>query len=228
VRAEEGCVLSSKQLVKKGAFIGDGPVKYRLDAPIAGDATTLTLQIDYADVPVPKFYYLADYVHVKSLDSSVLLVFGKWDDLEAKDKLRTKLEIYFPGVSFVNHLWGTSRDFHVALRAAVSKFGFEPNEPSPLSIRAEKAQTITSNIVLMALSGFDSLIDFYYLSPRELFTKASRGRPNIELEPLARVILPPPMLLGFLNSCESIAQSLSERFLLNEKEEEAHDNLESN
>ena len=209
--------MPSKQLTKKGEFIGDGPVKYSIDTPMAGHSTTLTLQIDYAEVPVPKFYYLADYFHVKSVDSSVLLVFGKWEDLEAKEKLRTKLEIYFPSIPFVTHLWGTSRDFHVTLRTAVSKFNFEPSEPSPLSIKAEKAQTITSNIVLMAMSGFDSLIDFYYLAPRELFTKATRGRPNIELEPLARVILPPPMLLGFLNSCEGIAESLSERFLLNKK-----------
>jgi len=213
-----------------GEFIGDGAVSYRLmeKPPGESDSITLQLQIDYAEVPVPKFYYVADYFHVKNLNSSVLLLFGKLDDLETKGKLRTKLEISFPGIPFVTHLWKTSREFHGTLRTAVSRYKFEPEKPGPLIIETDKAQTISSNIVLMAMSGFDSLIDFYYLSPRELFTKAKRGRANIELEPLARVILSPPMLLGFLDTCEGIVESLSERFLLNEKEDDKHDNLESN
>jgi hypothetical protein len=79
----------------------------------------------------------------------------------------------------------------------------------------------------MALSGFDSLIDFYYLSPRELSVKATKGRKNIELEPLARVILSPPMLLGFLNLCEEIVESLSSTFSIDERDEVEHGSLES-
>jgi hypothetical protein len=218
--------LSTK--VAKSTFIGGGPVRYRLETSATPGAPSLiTLEVEYADVVVPTFYYVADHFRVQNLDSSVLLVFGKLENLEKRDRLRTKLEIYFSGMPFVTQLWKNSRDFHKTLRGVVGRYQFEPESPGPASIETDKTQTINSNNVLMALSGFDSLIDFYYLSPREISVKAAKRRPNIELEPLARVILPPPMLLGLLDACEGIAESLSARFSIDEREEVEHGSLES-
>ena len=63
----------------------------------------------------------------------------------------------------------------------------------------------------MCLSAGDSLLDFYYISPRDMYFKPRQNR-DIELLPLARVIVDPPMLLGFLDECGKIAPPLVEKF----------------
>ena len=191
----------------RSEFIGNGPVQYRIDGP-AETPTSICLQVDYADAPAPTDYYVADYFYVENAGPNVLMVFGK---MEGSDKLRTKLEVFFPASHFVNQLWKSSRDFHQSMRDYVAKFDYQPGTPGQRGLVAEKSQTLHSNNVFMAISGGDSMMDFYYISPREMYYRPRRKQ-AINLEPLARVIISPPLLLGFLNECDGVAESLSKKF----------------
>jgi hypothetical protein len=191
----------------KTEFVGTGPVQYQLEGPIEAPAR-IQLKVDYADAPVPRDYYVADYFYVENRDPSVLFVFGK---LDGERKLRTRLEVFFPAMFFVNQLLNSSKKFHESVREYVDRFKYEATKPGDKGLTSEKAQTLHSNNVLMVLSGGDSVMDFYYISPRDIYFKP-RNKRNIELEPLARVIIDPPMLLGFLDECNRIAPPLISKF----------------
>lgn len=207
----------------KNQFVGHGPVQYAIGDSASNKGDVIAVKVDWAEAPVPQHYFVCDYFYVLNLDASVLLAFGKLDNIKKKDKLRTKLEINFPSFSFVHQLWNTSREFHKKIAKLVEDRGFNVPDAGDPNIAAEKVQTIHSNNSLMVLSGEESTVDFYYLSPRDLYFK-TRKKKDLELEPLARIILNPPLLLSFLNSCESIAESLAPKY---ENDGVDHEGLES-
>ena len=151
----------------------------------------------------------------------MLLVFGKLDSPGGKERLRTKLEIYFPSDLFVAQLWKSSRRFHEELRDEISRLGFEIPAPGSLEMDTpDKVQTIQANNVLMARTGMETVLDFYSISPKEIVFRARQKKP-IGVEPLARIIfvgLPP--LVGFLNECDSVAKVLVSRFPVETEQEE--------
>ncbi len=192
----------------KGTFVGNGPVKYKVEATPDSDYSRVLVHIDYTDAPLPQHYYVADFFSVTSLGSTVLLTFGKFDNIKKREKLRSKVEIYFPSVAFVRQFWTTSRDLHKTLRRWVAAHPFELAESSNTADEtAEKIQTLQSNNVMMVLSSGETVLDFYYMSPRELFLKTKKNK-EVELEPLVRILVEPQMLLGFLDECEPIAEFL--------------------
>ncbi len=205
------------KLTKRGEVHGTGPVRYRLtgtpDNPIS-----VSIAIDYSEAPVPEHYYVADYFYVENLDPQILLVFGKFDRPQ-QDRLRNKLEIYFSSMLFVRQLWKSTRVFHKGLRDFVEKYKYAAVTPGARTVVAEKAQTIHSNNVLMVHSGGECMMDFFYLSPRDVSLKVQKKR-NLELEPQVRVIIPPTLLLGFLDACEPIVQSLAPKFAGEEEDNE--------
>jgi hypothetical protein len=204
----------------RSEFVGSGPVQYRLEGPIEAP-TKIEVRVDYTDAQTPRDYYVADYFYVENLDPTVLFVFGKRDS--RTNKLRTKLEVFFPAMFFVNQLMASVKQFHEVLRGYVGQYGYDASKPGEKGLEADKTQTLHSNNVLAVLSGGDSLMDFYYLSPREMYYKP-RNKREVELEPLARVIIDPPMLLGFLDECARISGPLVEKF----QEAKHEHSLESN
>ena len=171
-------------------------------------------QVDYSAAPVPDHFYVADYFEVHNLDPEVLFIFGKRVDPGAEE-LRNKLEIYFPSQHFVTQLWRSSRDFHKALRDWTEQFHLDTNEMPSIKTPGAIAKTLHANNVLMVLAGGECLIDFFYLSPRDVSLKAPRGE-EIDLMPLVRVILAPNLLLNLLNSAEPIANSLNVKYGMKE------------
>ncbi len=197
------------KLAKRTDFVGTGPVRYRLEGPPEAP-TSASIAVDYSEAPVPEHYYVADYFEVANLDPQVLFIFGKLNH-PRQDQLRNKLEIYFPAIFFVQQLWKSSREFHQTLRTFVQQHGYKRADAGALAGTTEKVQTQHSNNVLIALSGGECMMDFFYLSPRDV-TINIRKRQNIHLEALVRVISPPTVLLGFLDACEPIADALVPKF----------------
>lgn len=191
--------------------LGSGPVRYRLiggkDAP-----TGLYLAVDYTNAPIPQHYYVADYVYLSNLDPQLLLVFGKKESSDSLEgKLRNKIEVFFPAPFFFTQLWKSSRDFHKSLRRFVEECGYEIPAISSKDVSAEKVQTFHSNNVFMAHGGGEALLDFFYMSPRDMYLKPRKSE-NIDLEALVRVIMAPNLLLSLLNACEPIAQELTRKY----------------
>jgi hypothetical protein len=179
----------------------------------------LTLGVAYDEAPVPEHYYVADYYQVIAGDFSVLLIFGKLDHPKV-DRLRNKVEIYFPVENFVRQLWSSSRQFQASLAKYVADNKAAPVKPGNVSAETDKVQTLQSNNALMVQATGDCIIDFFYISPKDLWLKPIKSEP-IGMEALVRVMVTASVMLGFLHECDGAAQELVEKLGINMEEPDA-------
>jgi len=208
------------KLAKRHEFIGSGPVRYRTIGQPEASATAVRLAIDYNEAPVPEHFYVADYAYVANLETDVLLVFGKRERSEApQDKLRSKVEVFFPVLFFVTQLWKSSRDFHLTLRKSVEDQHYSTPVAPSSDVAAEKVQTLYSNNALIVQSSGEAMIDFFYISPRDLYLRTRKNQ-EIKLEGVVRIVLAAPLLLSLLDACVPIVEALKARFPLEETDDE--------
>lgn len=199
----------AKQLAKAGNINRQGPVRYVVHDTPDGQPRMLTLGVAYDEAPVPEHYYVADYYQVIISDFSVLLIFGKLDHPQL-GRLRNKIEIYFPVENFVRQLWNTSRTFQTSLENYVATNKAKPVEPSTVSAETDKVQTLQSNNALMVQATGDCIIDFFYISPKDLWLKPIKSEP-IGMEALVRVMVTASVMLGFLHECDKAARELIDK-----------------
>jgi hypothetical protein len=197
------------KIVRQTTPAGRGPVTYELLGS-ANAPTGAVIHVDYSQAPVPEHFYVSDYFSIHNLDPHVLLVFGKLNTGGA-DRLRNKVEIYFPSHAFLGQFWRSSEEFVKNLRKFLEQKGFQARSRTQISEDVEKVQTFQSNLAVTAQSGTDALIDFFYLSPTELLLRAPKGH-NLQLLSLVRVILAPDLLLTFFDECRPIAEKLAARY----------------
>jgi hypothetical protein len=96
---------------------------------------------------------------------------------------------------------------HGALRAPNTRHKVEPMENAELS---EMVHTSRANNVFIAAMGEEAICDFYYIAPSELqFVRMGR-RHTVTLEPIIRISLPEPLLLEFLDRCDSVVSAMPE------------------
>jgi len=179
----------------------------------------LSLGIAYDEAPVPEHYYVADYYQVIPGDFSVLLIFGKLDHPQV-GRLRNKVEIYFPVENFVRQLWNSSRTFQTSLEKYVVTNKAEPVRPSNISAETDKVQTLQSNNALIVQSTGDCIIDFFYISPKDLWLKPMKSEP-IGMEALVRVMVTASVMLGFLHECDKVAKELIDKLGIKVENEDA-------
>jgi len=196
-----------------------GPVRYVVHEAVEGQPTTLTLGVAYDEAPVPDHYYVADYFQVIVNDFSVLLIFGKLDHPQL-DRLRNKIEIYFPVDSFVRQLWKTSRTYQSSLEKYVANNKAVPVRPSNVSPQTDKVQTLQSNNALIVQATGDCIIDFFYISPKDLWLKPPKSEP-IGMEALVRVMVSASVMLGFMQECDKAAKGLIDKLGIKLEEEDA-------
>lgn len=209
----------AKQLAKAGNINRQGPVRYVVQETTEGQPGVLTLGVAYDEAPVPDHFYVADYYQVIVNDFSVLLIFGKLDHPQL-DRLRNKLEIYFPVENFVRQLWNSSRKFQISLETYVADNKAKAVEPSKVSAQTDKVQTLQSNNALMVQATGDCIMDFFYISPKDLWLKPIKSEP-IGMEALVRVMVTASVMLGFLHECDRAAQELIEKLGIKLEDEDA-------
>jgi hypothetical protein len=192
------------KLVKTDEWVTTGAVRYRLLGP-SGKPAGIEFGLDFAKAPVPAHFYFADYLSVDEDSSEVMFTFGKLDK-PATDSLRTKVEIYFNPVMFVKQFWVSTRDMHKSLENYAKTRGFKPVAESKL-LAAPKVQTFQSNNVAIMLTMGECLLDFYYVSPKDLFYRSPKGE-KVDAEGLVRVILSLELLLSLLDRSRPIAEKL--------------------
>lgn len=207
------------KLAKADSYNRRGPVRYVVHETGPGQPVLLNLGIAYDEAPVPEHYYVADYYQIIPQDFDVLLIFGKLDH-PAIDRLRNKIEIYFAVQSFVRQLWYSSRDFQDGLEKYVAQNKAQALMPSAVSAQTEKVQTLHSNNALIVHSSGDCILDFFYISPKDLWIKPAK-REAIELEALVRVLAPASLVLGFLREVDRVSKDLVTKLEIKLEDENA-------
>jgi hypothetical protein len=180
--------------------------------------SVMEIGIDYSKVDPPERSYYADYSLLEKGRFGYSLTFGKF--MPGTTRLRTKIEISFPAEMFVKQLWGTSRDFHKTVEELVQKMGFSPS-PVTLEEDTDKVQTFRSNNVFMGVWGEEAVIDFYYMSPRDIYYIRTKKATDVELQPVVRVAMPTQLIYEFLEQCRPFVESSPELEILTSEEGEA-------
>jgi hypothetical protein len=204
------------KLAKSNAYNKGGAVRYRVRETSEGKPAVVALAVDYEQAPVPDHYYVADYYQVLRQGMDVLLIFGKLDHPNL-DRLRNKIEVYFPAQLFVLQLWKSSRDFQKTLAEYVEKSHARAVEPGIFAPTTEKVQTLHANNALMVLSGGHCIIDLFYISAKDLWLKPAKGE-ALGIEALVRIICSGSFVLGLLQECDRVAQDIIEDLQINIEE----------
>jgi len=183
---------------------GGGPLTLRV---VKVDAQQMLVQmgIDYSLADVPERAYYADYCDITKARVGFSLFFGKL--IPGTDRLRTKIEVTFPTDMFVLQLWGTSRDVHKTIRASPGQEKLAPVGPVE---DTDKVQTFRANNAFMGSWGHEAVLDFYYVSPRDLYLLRMKPKWQATLEPVVRVVMAAALLLEFLDKCKPFAEEASE------------------
>lgn len=209
------------KLMKRSSVTG--PVRYEVRGPI-DNPTALRVAVNYEEAPVPQHYYVADWCNVVAKDLDVIFSFG---NLERDGRLRSKIEIVFPAFQFIRQIWKSSREFHSRLGVFLDKLGLKAIAVQPAELVTDKLQVLMSNNALFLQTGTECLMDFFYISPKDLWSKPRRGE-QLDLEAVVRVLISPTLLMGFLDACEPVAAALHERFdEAMRMEESENENMES-
>jgi hypothetical protein len=192
--------MSKKHMTGSHAInaTADGPVRIRV-IDSGPNFVHCEIGVDYQRAPVPERSYYADYCDVQRARFGFGLFFGKL--ITGTSRLRTKIEIDFPEDLFGRQLWGTSREMHKLLRTAAAGMNFSPISEVE---DTDKVQTFRSNNVFMGIWGEEAVMDFFYLSPRDM---AQPQRGVAALEPVIRVVMPTPLLLEFLDKCRPFVEN---------------------
>ena len=173
------------------------PLRLRVQQMNA-ESAVVEMGVDYSLADVPERAYYADYCDVVKDRQGFTLIFGKL--VPGTSKLRTKIEISFPEEMFVRQLWGNSRDFQkIVERLAVNS----KVEPIQDVADTDKVQTFRSNNVFMGVWGEESVMDYYYISPKDMHSVMQNPQhaADVTLEPVVRVAIGTGLMLEFLNKC---------------------------
>ncbi|MGA2606257.1 MAG: hypothetical protein ABSH01_02235 [Terriglobia bacterium] len=161
--------------------------------------------VDYRQAAVPERFYYADYCDVQRARSGFGLLFGKL--VAGTSKLRTKIEIDFPQEMFVKQLWASTKDFYKVVQTIAEKMHF----PTVADVEdTDKVQTFRANNVFIGAWGEEAVMDFYYISPREMHYAQFQQRVDAGLEPVIRVLMSTGLLFEFLEKCRHHIESLPE------------------
>ena len=161
--------------------------------------------VDYRQAAVPERFYSADYCDVQRARSGFGLLFGKL--IIGTSKLRTKIEIDFPQDMFVRQLWASSKDFYKTVQTIADKMHLPPVTDLE---ETDKVQTFRANNVFMGVWGEEGVIDFYYISPRDMHFAQFQQRGDAGLEPVIRVLMSAALLFEFLEKCRHQIESFPE------------------
>lgn len=191
-----------------GAFRGsqpsvNRPVKFRLLAE-QGNIASYEMNVDYQRAGVPERFYYADYCDVRRARFGFALLFGKL--ISGTSRLLTKIEIGFPEQLFVKQLWGNTIEFQKTLAVIAEKI---PMTPLEIVEDTEKIQTFRANNVFMAMSDEEAVMDYYYLSPRDIHFARTQRKDELGLEPVIRVLMSTGLMIEFFERCKEYVESMS-------------------
>jgi hypothetical protein len=165
------------------------------------------LQIALSEQPAPPIAGYADRCAVLDQGSACDLVF--YQAAEGEPDVVVRLSVAIDAC--VAHLWGSSGEFYAVAREDLEKteFGITPVDVDvPVG---NMPRAVSCNLFGVYRAGsIEAVLDCYYLSPRDLHFARVGGKPP-QVEPVVRVQLPLPVLIGLLAHIEAQAEILRGR-----------------
>jgi hypothetical protein len=169
---------------KPGQVFGSGGVSYRFPNGFEGQ---IQVNVDFSQVPPPTQYYYVDSLHLRvdKEQHMAILSFGQRN--ENTDRFTTSVDVVMPASSLFGTFWASSRPVEATLDQLLRISGIT-GEVRPISPPDTRALTLFANLIFAAVGEGETTLDFYHLSPREVFL-AKTQRTDMHLQPTIRVIM---------------------------------------
>lgn len=145
-----------------------------------------------------------------AVDRHLVYEFDFFDFQEESDLRSPVARVMFPVDSLIDHFWRNSRDFGLQCRHLLDEAGIPPEPIGQKAGLVRSDVVVSSNLSSMYRAGVESIIDFYYISPRDIhFARLQAKKP--EIQGVLRVQLPLTVLVGILDHVDSVIQALRDR-----------------
>jgi hypothetical protein len=169
--------------------------------PLPDGSSSFELILDFGKAPVPERKYVANVGEVTYEKDGVLyLIFGQRTVGGHARELRTIIEIAVSSVGalmFLKSLEPIREQLKVLDRQAGSIDGDVAQE-----VPATQTATLAANLIVIAFSGREAVMDFYHASPYVLSQLKNNGK--FAVDPVVRVILPSKLLLAIISKIEGL------------------------
>lgn len=193
--------------VHKGSVAKTSPGRF--DDPVTIGANGSIL-INTSKLGAPDNIYDADYSWLSVRHGAVSLWFAK-ENVEAPDRLRSRLELRYPAEGFVRHFWDNSREFHAKLEEALKLFPTPPQlaEVDVTSLPADRDASMWVNFDYLARAGTEAALDFFHLPPSGIARFAQgQGSAGLILTAKVRVLTTIHELSRLLHSAGTIVDDV--------------------
>jgi hypothetical protein len=158
--------------------------------------------VDLSKAPVPERKYLAKVCSVGRTEAAVTFMFGQ-PQIGAK-KLRNLLVVEMNAAGAVALLDSMNQLGPIFEQTA--QLGFRPEISPPVTEEPMQVVELAANFALCAISGYEACLDFFEASPFSLAIALQTE--TLYLDPVVRVNIRTPLLLGLVDELRKIAGTL--------------------
>lgn len=171
--------------------------------PLPNGTSTFEIALELGRAPVPERKYVANTASAVYEDGILYLLFGQ-HAVGYRRRLRTLVEISVSSVGALMFLKSLE-----PIREQIAKFrrqaGFEHElEDIPEEPDAPQTVALAANLILVAFSGREAVMDFYYASPFVLSQLQKNGK--YAVDQVVRVVLPSGLLFSLIAAIEKFKE----------------------
>jgi|ERR1035437_221130 hypothetical protein len=170
--------------------------------PLPNGASSFEISLDLGSAPVPERKYVADVASVKYEDGVLHVLFGQKSIGTANSHLRTLIVISMSSLGALMFLRSLNL-IRPQLDSLRDKPGYAPVSLPPINAEPAAPQTVAlaANLMVVAFSGRESVIDFYHASAF-VMSQVQRGG-KFAVDPVVRVFLPTGLLFSVIANIEA-------------------------
>jgi hypothetical protein len=174
---------------------------------VATKVATDTYSIDLRGATEPDRVYFAKEAWIEYERGMACLCFGqkRRDD---EQKLRSLICVNMAPDHLMRLLKSVDDVQAPSFVEIASGLGIEPEAPQRLTNEADQTVELSATVARVAMSGFDSTMDFHKLPPMSLADAKIGGSSNLKTNPQVRVDMRTSLFLGLMESIREVKKRL--------------------
>lgn len=181
---------------------GEGdPVSIKVTNQVLVNGQTLaTLEIDTSNATVPDRRYVADYVSYKREHGRVRLLFGQ--SKVGSSDLRSLIVIQMSVNAMIRFLHTIAQIKNPSFDDLVARLNLPASKSENLQVEPSQTIELLANIILTAISGDESCLDFYQMSPFSV--RSAQHHHRTAIEGVVRIDLPSSKLFSLVHDLRTV------------------------
>lgn len=178
------------------------------------NGTTVSFGADFSKAPVPTRRYAADICDVVIHRNDLVIIFGQ--ESVFGGEVDSVLQLRMNPTSVKEFLQSVENSDHDVYMKMIVQLEIPVEPLTSITAKPGKEAKAQVNYICVAMSGFDTCMDFYSASPFAILHLKEHG--DLYVEPVARVDMHSALFVSLLNRLRELIPGLRQL-----KEERAHE-----